>query len=113
HSRYYHTRSLHTTHRDPDLHCFPTRRYSDLEQIIDYDDEALNPTFWYVDDQGMDHEVWFLDAVTAANQWMITQTYGVRGVAMWADRKSARLNSSHVKISYAVFCLKKKNRDEV
>src|SRR5690349_23694981 len=27
------------------------------------------------------------------------------------DRKSTRLNSSHVEISYAVFCLKKKNRD--
>src|SRR5690606_41482112 len=27
------------------------------------------------------------------------------------DRKSTRLNSSHVKISYAVFCLKKKNSD--
>src|SRR5690606_40773008 len=26
----------------------------------------------------------------------------------WSDRKSTRLNSSHVKISYAVFCLKKK-----
>src|SRR5699024_12156167 len=26
-----------------------------------------------------------------------------------ADRKSTRLNSSHVSISYAVFCLKKKN----
>src|SRR5690606_40887079 len=26
----------------------------------------------------------------------------------FADRKSTRLNSSHVKISYAVFCLKKK-----
>src|SRR5207249_11030874 len=26
------------------------------------------------------------------------------------DRKSTRLNSSHVSISYAVFCLKKKNR---
>src|SRR5690606_41343105 len=39
------------------------------------------------------------------------------GVAAWPrllrnqrlDRKSTRLNSSHVKISYAVFCLKKKN----
>src|SRR5690606_41709814 len=29
-----------------------------------------------------------------------------------ADRKSTRLNSSHVKISYAVFCLKKKNKAE-
>src|SRR5690606_2923627 len=28
-----------------------------------------------------------------------------------ADRKSTRLNSSHVKISYAVFCLKKKKDD--
>src|SRR5437868_13123587 len=27
-----------------------------------------------------------------------------------ADRKSTRLNSSHVSISYAVFCLKKKTR---
>src|SRR5690554_7592994 len=27
---------------------------------------------------------------------------------MTADRKSTRLNSSHVRISYAVFCLKKK-----
>src|SRR5947209_15534087 len=26
------------------------------------------------------------------------------------DRKSTRLNSSHANISYAVFCLKKKNR---
>src|SRR5690606_41289725 len=31
------------------------------------------------------------------------------GDEMRADRKSTRLNSSHVKISYAVFCLKKKN----
>src|SRR5215208_3905439 len=28
----------------------------------------------------------------------------------WEDRKSTRLNSSHVAISYAVFCLKTKNR---
>src|SRR3712207_8717462 len=28
-----------------------------------------------------------------------------------ADRKSTRLNSSHANISYAVFCLKKKNLD--
>src|SRR5690349_23899454 len=27
----------------------------------------------------------------------------------WRDRKSTRLNSSHVEISYAVFCLKKNN----
>src|SRR5947209_12349738 len=33
---------------------------------------------------------------------------GRRGVLQ--DRKSTRLNSSHANISYAVFCLKKKNR---
>src|SRR5690606_40441987 len=31
------------------------------------------------------------------------------GAVVEGDRKSTRLNSSHVKISYAVFCLKKKN----
>src|SRR5207249_7963626 len=31
-------------------------------------------------------------------------------LASKADRKSTRLNSSHVSISYAVFCLKKKNK---
>src|SRR5436305_7755040 len=30
-----------------------------------------------------------------------------------ADRKSTRLNSSHVRISYAVFCLKKKIKEHV
>src|SRR5690606_40776192 len=30
------------------------------------------------------------------------------GTRLCRDRKSTRLNSSHVKISYAVFCLKKK-----
>src|SRR5207253_10590959 len=33
-----------------------------------------------------------------------------RGVGARLDRKSTRLNSSHVAISYAVFCLKKKNQ---
>src|SRR5690606_39314065 len=32
----------------------------------------------------------------------------LEGLQPIADRKSTRLNSSHVKISYAVFCLKKK-----
>src|SRR3712207_7162711 len=31
------------------------------------------------------------------------------GVTLDPDRKSTRLNSSHANISYAVFCLKKKN----
>src|SRR5690554_7011023 len=31
-------------------------------------------------------------------------------IVMGKDRKSTRLNSSHVRISYAVFCLKKKKK---
>src|SRR5690242_21688684 len=34
--------------------------------------------------------------------------FGGGGGLMCADRKSTRLNSSHMSISYAVFCLKKK-----
>src|SRR2546427_2669685 len=34
-------------------------------------------------------------------------------VKTYIDRKSTRLNSSHSQISYAVFCLKKKNKDYV
>src|SRR5690554_5487287 len=34
------------------------------------------------------------------------------GSSPHGDRKSTRLNSSHVRISYAVFCLKKKNNTE-
>src|SRR3989442_2082565 len=34
---------------------------------------------------------------------------GATDVERLGDRKSTRLNSSHVRISYAVFCLKKKN----
>src|SRR3989442_8705907 len=33
-------------------------------------------------------------------------------VRLIIDRKSTRLNSSHVRISYAVFCLKKKKKHE-
>src|SRR3989442_11645501 len=33
-------------------------------------------------------------------------------VLVEGDRKSTRLNSSHVRISYAVFCLKKKKKKE-
>src|SRR5690606_41209378 len=46
---------------------------------------------------------------------LLIQMYGssqARFVVMKAtDRKSTRLNSSHVKISYAVFCLKKKTKN--
>src|SRR5256885_12661973 len=39
--------------------------------------------------------------------WLLAQS-GTDFGAEWKDRKSTRLNSSHLVISYAVFCLKKK-----
>src|SRR5690242_21178272 len=39
--------------------------------------------------------------------------YAFSGVCTRRDRKSTRLNSSHMSISYAVFCLKKKNQQLV
>src|SRR5690606_41785500 len=38
-----------------------------------------------------------------------SRTHRARAPVRDRDRKSTRLNSSHVKISYAVFCLKKKH----
>ncbi len=52
-------------------------------KIVDFDDKYLNPTFSYQDENGTYHEVWFLDAVTAANQWLIARNYEPRGVALW------------------------------
>src|SRR3989442_11869055 len=37
----------------------------------------------------------------------------VRALHLRGDRKSTRLNSSHVRISYAVFCLKKKTASKI
>src|SRR3712207_7080837 len=48
-----------------------------------------------------------LDEVDAAQERLHRQAAGVPRAAI--DRKSTRLNSSHANISYAVFCLKKKN----
>src|SRR5256886_1706179 len=50
-----------------------------------------------------------------ANLPAVQKEYGraTRGAAQHLDRKSTRLNSSHSQISYAVFCLKKKNHKSV
>src|SRR2546422_1396379 len=46
------------------------------------------------------------DTLRATGEFSVKQTdYGI-------DRKSTRLNSSHGYISYAVFCLKKKKKQE-
>src|SRR3712207_8175605 len=39
----------------------------------------------------------------------VTELFGSEPSSEIKDRKSTRLNSSHANISYAVFCLKKKN----
>src|SRR5437870_11517418 len=46
---------------------------------------------------------------SARPSWM-SRSESPSSVTIWADRKSTRLNSSHVAISYAVFCLKKKKQ---
>src|SRR5688572_31511081 len=52
-------------------------------------------------------EIWF-PAGDQANAWPCQPS--ARTVSV--DRKSTRLNSSHSKISYAVFCLKKKKNNK-
>src|SRR5690606_40060586 len=42
--------------------------------------------------------------------WISANEPAIRQVQASRDRKSTRLNSSHVKNSYAVFCLKKKKK---
>src|SRR5438874_10732828 len=43
---------------------------------------------------------------------VLREAGGARRAGSCPDRKSTRLNSSHVEISYAVFCLKKKKKEE-
>src|SRR5690554_7783797 len=43
-------------------------------------------------------------------QWLRRAASLCSGTGQYLDRKSTRLNSSHVRISYAVFCLKKKKK---
>src|SRR5690606_30444400 len=51
--------------------------------------------------------------VTSIREQPVTVTACSRIAGNLADRKSTRLNSSHVKISYAVFCLKKKKEAKI
>src|SRR5690606_41787322 len=70
------------------LHSFPTRRSSDLS----HDALLGQPEGSVVTSSG---GTAYLALRPLLPDWVV-------------DRKSTRLNSSHVKISYAVFCLKKK-----
>src|SRR5207249_9892275 len=96
----------------PDLHSFPTRRSSDLRldlgQVQDVVDQVEQVVPGRVDRLG---EVELLVRQVALR--VLAQLVGQDEQAVQepgGDRKSTRLNSSHVSISYAVFCLKKKNK---
>src|SRR5205814_8754100 len=93
-----------------DLYSFPTRRSSDLsiESIA-----ALRPFLGHNNGPNHGHqqknrrnfkrqEIRFEQAAAATKLPPNSEAVARR------DRKSIRLNSSHVSISYAVFCLKKK-----
>src|SRR5205807_8169922 len=79
------------------LHSFPTRRSSDLKaRPLSWPSSGLR---WFTASIQMRrlHSVWSMICIDRP-------TDGSRSL----DRKSTRLNSSHLVISYAVFCLKKK-----
>src|SRR5690606_41961620 len=82
--------------------AFPTRRSSDLQDhlVLDLDSKAAVAEPAEAHGSFLPEVVWIS---REGSQW----TGSARSTAI--DRKSTRLNSSHVKISYAVFCLKKKN----
>src|SRR3712207_8985810 len=50
-----------------------------------------------------------LTGIVATMPYIALQLVGIEAILKAIDRKSTRLNSSHANISYAVFCLKKKN----
>src|SRR5207249_12331371 len=82
------------------LHSFPTRRSSDLyfwPESFRVNDLALG-----LKERG--HAVAVLTGLPNYPTGRFFPGYGF----FTPDRKSTRLNSSHVSISYAVFCLKKK-----
>src|SRR3712207_4902423 len=69
--------------------------------------------------QGDMFEAMALDRMFRGRHALISSTKGMTGHECWmagaseavySDRKSTRLNSSHANISYAVFCLKKKKK---
>ena len=53
------------------------------EDVVDFDAGQLNATYTYQDDDGKEHEVWMLDAASAANQRSLALGRGVRGAVVW------------------------------
>src|SRR5690625_6679975 len=71
-------------------------------------EENQGPDSYYSEDGTKPAEVW-IKASHATNSTFVSTHLGVENGETVEDRKSTRLNSSHVASSYAVFCLKKKN----
>src|SRR5688500_19328171 len=92
-----------------DLHSFPTRRSSDL--LADWKgefDAVLLPLGNGALACGVGR---YLKHVRPEIRVVAIQSAGAPAMLeSWRDRKSTRLNSSHLVISYAVFCLKKKKK---
>src|SRR5690606_42057825 len=95
---------LHRHGRPRDLPSFPTRRSSDLISLSD----IFYPSSYVICDGLL--FLFFLIVFRPAPKGPHTVHEEPPGpiMSIAIDRKSTRLNSSHVKISYAVFCLKKK-----
>ncbi len=55
----------------------------DSEAEVDFDSDSNNPHIQYVDEHNLDHDVWFLDAVTALNEMRAAQNLGIDTFAIW------------------------------
>jgi cellulose synthase/poly-beta-1,6-N-acetylglucosamine synthase-like glycosyltransferase/peptidoglycan/xylan/chitin deacetylase (PgdA/CDA1 family)/spore germination protein YaaH len=60
-----------------------TQEASDSDADVSLDDDTLNPTYAYEEDDGTKHVVWFLDAATFYNQVKVADGYHPRGYALW------------------------------
>jgi cellulose synthase/poly-beta-1,6-N-acetylglucosamine synthase-like glycosyltransferase/peptidoglycan/xylan/chitin deacetylase (PgdA/CDA1 family)/spore germination protein YaaH len=56
---------------------------SESSAEVQLDSDSLNPHFGYMEDNGEEHQVWFLDAVTALNQMRAARDLGIRTFALW------------------------------
>ena len=55
----------------------------DSDEDVNFDDDAMNPHFSYLDERSLRHDIWFLDAVTALNHMRSAQTLGIQTFALW------------------------------
>jgi cellulose synthase/poly-beta-1,6-N-acetylglucosamine synthase-like glycosyltransferase/spore germination protein YaaH/peptidoglycan/xylan/chitin deacetylase (PgdA/CDA1 family) len=60
-----------------------TQTAHDANAQVSLDDDSLNPTFEYKDDDGRKHVVWFLDVATFFNQMKVADAYRPQGYALW------------------------------